>query len=125
VALAFRRVLLYGGFNEETRVYHCAWRCSGERRLACRPTRAAKGEDVTGGIHTYGDETITWTSTGTGGALGSALLANAAAAITVHSGAQISGANVKLEALSIDNSRFGLSCKAQRSRRDFEAWRSA
>jgi hypothetical protein len=93
--------------------------------LACRPTRAAKGEDVTGGIHTYGDETITWTSTGTGGALGSALLANAAAAITVHSGAQISGANVKLEALSIDNSRFGLSCKAQRSRRDFEAWRSA
>jgi hypothetical protein len=90
VALAFRRVLLYGGFHEETRVYHCAWRCSGERRLACRPTRAAKGEDVTGGIHTYGDETITWTSTGTGGALGSALLANAAAAITVHSGAQIS-----------------------------------
>ena len=98
MALAFRRVLLYGGFNEETRVYHCAWRCSGERRLACRPTRAAKGEDVTGGIHTYGDETITWTSTSTGGVLGSALLANAVAAITV-TGAQISGANVKVGGL--------------------------
>ena len=72
--------------------------------------------------------TITWTSTSTGGVLGSGLLANAAAAVTVDSGAQISGANVELKALSIvyvDNSRFGLSCKAQRSRRDFEVWRSA
>ena len=70
-----------------------------------------EGVTVTGGIHAdTGDVTITSTSTSDGGVLGTGLLANAAASITVNSGAQISGANVKLESLStvnVDNNGFG------------------